>query len=45
MEFTDVLLIVGICAALLVFLTLLISLVCFFKIFYSPKRKPPKPDE
>ncbi len=45
MEFTDILLAVGICAAILLLIAFLISLVCFFKIFYSPKRKPPKPDE
>lgn len=45
MNFTDILALVGICAAAFVLLSLGISLVCFFKIFYSPKRKPQNPDE
>ena len=44
MEFSEILLIVGICAVALILISLIISLVCFFMIFYSPKRKPTDPD-
>ena len=45
MEWYEIVLLIAGIAAGIGLLTVLLALVCFLKVFYSPKRKPLKEDE